>query len=489
MYSKLIAQLKVSTELYHIPPIQHYIIELAKRFNFHEEKLYSLQLLFEEVFSHIVKRAFNMSPAGEIDISIYITPAEFQLRFHHLGLPYGYDFEENIEEEDLISLRLIRSLSSRYSMSQNGKRGQVVEIYFAVNTPFLKELESNEAKAVHQELPLATDDVELRQIERTEMKKLIQCLYQVFGFTYSADSVYSPEVMLRRIEENVYRGFVAVNTQGKIVAHTGMMKSSPQDTICESGMAFVSPQYTKRGIFTSLKKRLIEAAQEEGLRGVFSSAVAGHPYTQHANLKMGCIETGLEINYVPDNQKSVIEREGDVERQTVVNYFIPTTHQRPVEVYIPAQHQQIAQETYKALGLERTIIEAKEYGVERVETKLNIQHKVEWNQTHISIEVAGEDLYSELKKIINRSIVVGVQVFYASLSLKDKNIAYIVDKFEKVGFFYSGIMPYEKDDCDTIRMQYVVTDHFTPEYIIVVSDWGKRIKEYVVSEYNRVSSN
>lgn len=96
--------------------------------------------------------------------------------------------------------------------------------------------------------------------------------------------------------------------------------------------------------FRTLKARLIEYADKQGMCGVFSSAVTGHPYTQRANIALGCVETGLELGYIPADLESVIRRAGDEQRQTVMNYFRTTSHNIACRLFIPAEHEAIIRE-------------------------------------------------------------------------------------------------------------------------------------------------
>ncbi len=484
MFDKLLTTIKVSTDLYQIRPLQQYIGYMAKYCHVPHTKLLYLKILIEEVFSHIVIHAFNNRRDGEIEIQVSVTPADFVLRFHYLGIPFGYSLDKVYNDDDEISLRMIKNLSSNYSINQDGKKGQTVEVKLSIETKFYKNLKARLSPSTPKpDIALATDEVTLREIRDNEMEMLVQCLWQVFGYTYSADAVYYPEVLLQRKESGVYRGFVAVNTKQKVVAHAALLLNTPTDVIGECGQAFVSPAYGKRGLFNHLKKMLLDKADEIGLRGIFSSAVTGHPFTQKANIALGCIETGLELAYIPAQLMSMIERDGADERQSVMNYFYLTSHQEEITVYPPSQHRDIITSSYQHLGLKRRIAQpADELFIPDEESEIDMISKTEWNQVHIHIIKVGKDLGKRIDNIIRQSMVSGAEVFYIPLSLGDKNTAYVVNQLESLGFFYSGIMPYEMDGIDSIRMQYIPAGKITPDYIIAESDWGKELKNYIFEQ-------
>ncbi|MGN1212302.1 MAG: hypothetical protein ACI4TM_11495 [Candidatus Cryptobacteroides sp.] len=373
-------------------------------------------------------------------------------------------------------------MSSTYRMKEDGKRGQIIEITLAL-TP--KAIEDNPVQERNIK-PDPDEKVELRQVRADEMEKMVQCLYKVFGYTYSAEAIYYPDLLRERLSGGLYKGFVAVNPAGDIVAHSAMLKDSAESTICECGQAFVSPDYEHRGLFLRLKTMLMEDAEQIGLRGIFSSAVTGHPYTQMANLKLGCVETGLELSYIPNNLKSVIRREGEEQRQTVMSFFKPTSHQKAMDIYVPENHRDIIEATYSHLGLMRTLTVPGMMSLPDEHSDIEEVAKTEWNQLHIHILKAGNDLDLRLRRIMRRAMANGIAVAYVSLNMTDPFTPLICGIFEKEGFIYSGIMPYECDDCDSIRLQFIADPSLNPEFIIASSDWGGELKQYIMKQLQSV---
>ncbi|MEG0010693.1 MAG: hypothetical protein RR061_03290 [Muribaculaceae bacterium] len=478
MFNKTLSTLVVSTELYQIQPLQHYIGYLARHCQVPENKLFHLEILVEEVFTHIVSRAFKNRTDGEITIKMSITPADFILQFHYLGIPFGYNMERVLDDQDKISLSLIKQLSSSYRMLQQGKEGQSVELNIALPA----QIDESMAPVLNTDevITLATDKVILREIQDSEMEMLVQCLYNVFGYTYSADSIYYPEVILERKHQGLYRGFVALNEAGIVVAHVAMLKDAADSQICESGQAFVSPEYGKRGLFNHLKKELIEQAEKDGLRGVYSSSVTGHPFTQKVNIALGCIETGLELGYIPAQLKSVIPRDGDEQRQSVISYFHCTSHKNVQDIYAPVNHRKMIENTYTHLGLKRRFNDVNNnivFSIDESEVEMSV--KTEWNQLLLDIKRPGKDLALRVRNILRQSVLSGVMVTYVPLSLCDPNTPTIINILEQIGFYYACIVPYEINGSDAIRMQYLTDRNISSKYVVAESDWGKEIKQYV----------
>ena len=482
MYRKRITSVTVSTELFHIEPLQDYLSALALHCGVPQAKLMQLKVLVEEVFSHIVGKCFLGRNDAHVTVSVDITKSSFILTFAYQGLPFAYDIDTAETEADEISLQLIRAISSTYRMKEDGKKGQSIEISLALTPVCIDENPASEQDSV----PDPDEHLELRQVRAEEMEKLVQCLYKVFGYTYSAEAVYYPDLLRERLAGGLYRGFVAVNGKGDIVAHSALLKSSEDAAICECGQAFVSPEYEHRGLFVKLKSMLIEEAGHIGLKGVLSSAVTGHPYTQMANLKLGCIETGLELSYIPSNLKSIIHRDGEEQRQTVMSFFKPTGNQIPMDIYVPDRHHDIIERTYSHLGLERTFLQVPHEAPHEEASDIEEMTKTEWNQLHINILKAGYDLDVRIRRTVRRAMANGTAVAYVSLDLTDPVTPSTVAVLESEGFIYSGIMPYECGGHDAIRLQFIADTNLNPDYIIAAGEWGTEIKDYVMKQLQSV---
>ena len=54
--------IKISSENYHLEPLQQYVQAVAKHYGISDEKCFQLSILIEEVFVRIVRYAYNGEP-------------------------------------------------------------------------------------------------------------------------------------------------------------------------------------------------------------------------------------------------------------------------------------------------------------------------------------------------------------------------------------------------------------------------------------------
>ncbi len=482
--------IKVSSENYHLESLQQYVQVVAKHCGISDEKCFQLSILLEEVFVRIVNYAYNGETDHIIQLQGETNANSFTLRYMYKGIPFAYNPNHAKNEEDKISLQLIRTLSTSYKVIYNGKNGQTIEICIALPSSSLEEMKKiseDATKNAGKNIVLATDATKMRLAKTSDLRSIVRCLYEVFGYNYSAASMYSPDDMAERMKSKVYKGIVCTNANSEVVAHIGMVKAYPDDTICESGMAFVSPQYGKRGLFSCLKVALIEQAAKDKLRGVFSSAVTTHPFTQKANIALGCVETGMELAYAPADFQSVVAK-AQGQRQSVINFFKPTSFTDSRKIYVPKAHKSIIEKTFRLLGLNRTFLNSQD-APQPEHTEYEYTFKVDWNQSLCQVTSIGNNFELCMRRNFMRGLSDGMQLFYIQLKLNDPAIDFASNILENMGFSYSGIIPYELHDTDTIHFQYIVNTNLNPDLIVTVSDWGNEIKEYTIRQMHLKEQN
>lgn len=487
MDKKILATLTLTTETFQIEPLQRYVSSIARHYQIPSTKILSLEILVEEIFVHVVKYAFANRTNETITVTLSVTTMGFMLEFHYYGLPFGYTLDRGKDEEDLISIQLIQSLSSDYRLIENGKNGQTIQIQVYFPTECLATLKRSTYEE-YEKVPMETDRVELRELQADEIQTLVQCLYQVYGYSYSSNYIYYPEAILQRLNEGIYKGLVGINTQGEVIAHVAMLLPKAGSRICESGQAFVNPAYRGRDLFRKLKLYLIDEAANSGLFGVFSDAVTGHGISQKVNVEIGCKEIGLVLGYIPERFvfKHIV-RSCEDQRQPVMMFFYATEHATPMNVYIPMQHRKIAGRIYQEARLERSFMPVYEVPCHE-ESLCELELNSDWDQAYIKVLRYGIDAVKRIRSLIRQAVAIGSQVVYFHMKLTDPLAPFAITEIEnEIGFFFSCIVPYYEEGCDIIKMQYLIDRHITEEYVCTESDFGNEIKSYVFEKMREQS--
>ena len=77
---------------------------------------------------------------------------------------------------------------------------------------------------------------------------------------------------------------------------------------------------------------------------------------------------------------------------------------------------------------------------------------------------------------------------YADIDLETVDrIDDAVERLNRVGFFYSGVMLLQRDGHDQLRQQYENTVDVDEDEIVCFSEFAQQLREYVLDDRRRVA--
>jgi len=94
---------------------------------------------------------------------------------------------------------------------------------------------------------------------------------------------------------------------------------------------------------------------------------------------------------------------------------------------------------------------------------------------------SGKDVLFEAKKSLNDFCHKRYETIYLHLKLRDPLTAKYSSEFEKMNFFFSGIMP-GSNNSDELVLQYLNNYIVDYEKVKINSDFGNELKEYIKSQ-------
>ena len=151
-------------------------------------------------------------------------------------------------------------------------------------------------------------------------------------------------------------------------------------------------------------------------------------------------------------------------------------------IYLPNKHQDIIKKTYKNLGLNRNFINLTEKKhLKKKISRIKIKILKIANTAKIEILKSGFDIIPIIKKYLRDLCLKHIDVIYLHISLETPEIIYLVNEFEKMNFFFSGIIPNEIIG-DSLILQYLNNIEIKAENIHLHSDFAKKILNYIFKE-------
>jgi hypothetical protein len=153
-------------------------------------------------------------------------------------------------------------------------------------------------------------------------------------------------------------------------------------------------------------------------------------------------------------------------------------------IYAPSQHSDHLNALLKILNLERNVSNAmtKGSGKTKIKTKIDSEDQV----ANISINHIGEDLISAVQIELQKVESLNLASAYLDLPITQEAAANAYMELEALGFFWGSWIPHYSTQGDVLRLQKIYQPVNVNE-IICAREQGENVKQYVISEWQRVS--
>ena len=480
---KVLSKITIQADEFYVPPAVDFVKSVSKLLKFGKEDLFRIELMTEEALVNVIQSSFEPGDEGTIDIIITQRPGQLIIAIEDRGFPIDVSKLEEGEDTGLGFL-LMKKMADEVKFINLGKNGKRFELLKAIPQKFVDEYLSEEEKK--NVLP---PDVERRDFSKVNIRlmdprdaiNLARCVYRSYGYTY-ASVIYYPEKIKELLETGLLESAVAENEDGEIIGHLGATYLKPGDKVAETGMAVVDPRYRGHDLFKRMKNFLGDHILNIGGYGLYSESVTIHPYTQKGNIALGAHETGLMLGFVPDNFvfKKIFEGE-QVQRQTTVLFYFKINEEPNRIVYLPRKHKEILSEIYSNNKLNRVIADLPaDFKFDNEKSELDSTIKYDLNVAFMTMKKFGEDARELILYNLKEFCLKKIDCIYFDLPLSEPATALISQDAEAMGFKFSGIVP-ELHNGDVLRLQYMNNVHIDKNKIVVVSDFAKKMLNYIFS--------
>jgi serine/threonine-protein kinase RsbW len=303
-----------------------------------------------------------------------------------------------------------------------------------------------------------------------------------YGETYDVRWVYDAAEVDRRLENGTYVSSVAETPAGELLCHEGMSLAAAGDAVAHTGQAVTMPAARGQHLFTRTKRFLMDWARERGLAGTYSEATAAHPYSQRANLELGAHETGFLLGWIPEtvSNDAAGGRRG---RQSAALFYTKLNDGLERPVYAPARHRDVVRRTLELCELRGELADPPAGHALPERTELSVEVEADHNLALITVHRPGADLAAavgaERHHLFHRACLDAV---YVDLPLEDPATALVADELERLGVSYSGVFPNHRTDGDVLRMQSLHRARVKADDVVVASDHGRELLEYVLAD-------
>jgi serine/threonine-protein kinase RsbW len=480
-----LAKLSLIADKKYLPLAMDFIQDVAVVVGLEKSDAQKLELIVEEASLNVIEHAFDEDDKGNFEIIILRKPGQLVISIRDKGLPFDFQKVKPGENSGL-GMVLMKALADEIHYVNLGREGK--EVIFVKNLPYKNITELEDLSEAKEAVSAEKKDIELtyRLMTEQDAVPMARCMYRSYGYSYGNDFVYYPEKVQELIKSNLLHSCVVFNPEGELIGHLAMMLESPDAKIGETGMAVVDPRYRGHGIFKKTKLFLIDYAKKRNMAGIYSEAVAVHPYTQKGNISLGAHETGFLIGFTPSTMFfKKIETQQRTKRQTTVLFYL-TLKDEERKVYSPFHHKAMIQKIYETNGLKRKLEKAAHNSLDDISEKSQIDVRVQTEPGRAFMRVSqfGRDVVELIGFRLHELCLQKIDCIYIDLPLSHPMTQQICAPLEMMGFFFAGIIP-EMFDGDVLRLQYLNNVDIDFEKVTVVSDFGKELFDYVVKAHER----
>ncbi len=486
--------LTIPNKLSYITITQSLVREMATIMGYLKPDILKLELAVEEAAKNIIEHSF--APGEETTFDMIIEPhvSGIIIEFKDKGFPFDpteipdYDpkNKSNVLEAKGLGTFLIKQLVDEVSYINLGKDGKEIILFKYLDKKSIKDVITkleikNAEKDKKQPLPVGSVDFKVRRMKPEEAIDVSKCAYTTYGLTYVHEDIYFPE----RIRDMNIKGelisYVAVSDRNEIMGHIALEIEDRDPKFPQLGMAFVNPKFQGHGCMRVMNTKMIKDAENDDFYGIYARGVTTHPYSQKVIEKFGFNDMAIFLSSgVGREYKGISDDETRRESVVIMGLYL-----HPLEemiIYYPKKHTNIIKRIYDNLNLKPKFIEVNQKKINEKNQSI-IKVSID-NVSHIAIIKVieyGKDVLFEIKETLNDFCHKRYETIYLYLKLSDPLTAKYSPEFEKMNFFFSGIMPGSNNN-DELVLQYL--NNYVVDYdkVVVNSDFGKELKEYIKSQ-------
>ena len=488
-----VSTLAVPTDLFYLPVIRAYINEIGRAAGLKEKDRDGMVLAVSEACANVIEHAFSPKESAAFEVICKITPIDLRVIIKDKGLPFEPGQVERFSIDKVmeggqprgLGLFLMEKNVDKLSFCNLGFGGKEVHlIKYLDRRQDESPLEESEHRAYQESLSPSKEPDEkipyhIALMDPSQAIEISRCAYRTYGYNYISEFIYYPERIAEMNRNGQLISAVAINDKTKKVMSHAALEYCDDEGIMELGVAFTKPEFRHQGCLNSLAEYLIGKAREKGLVGLCARTVTTHPFSQKAALKYGFHDCGIYLGLVPPSLFERYTKEG-VRRESILMMHRAIGGDPVPSIYAPRKHIDMIDKIYKNLGMSVELLElSKRPMIRAIRRESIIDTKVNnvLSSAKIYINEYAENTVQDISSILNGLCKQKIETITLHLDLRDEETAFHAEEFEKLGFFFSGILP--SKGRQNLILQYLNNLSISYDKIYAETDFAKEIVSYV----------
>ena len=486
-------KLTIPNDLSYLDIALNFIRETAAKFGFAKTELSQIELAGEEAVTNVIKHAFEKGEHSSFDIICERIPLGIKVIIKDKGIPFDasllaqYDpakvsAETRTAGMGVFLMKKAVDMVSFVNLGMGGKETHLIKYlpHKNINEYFPgQKLEVDDKPPapviIKEKIPY-----DVRRMRSEEAIEVSRCAYKSHGYSFFDDNIYFPERLaeLNRSEELI--SLVAVTNDNIFMGHAALHYPHVGAKIAELTYAFVNMEYRGQGCMTRLTDQLFSMEKKYPLTGVYVNSVTNHLFTQKVVVKYGINDCGVYLAASPGTWVFRGISGESKQRLSVILSFKYLNPPRQLTIYPPATHRDMVEKLYKNIGAAHNYLAPGENQSSVIREKASVRTDIYSSEecAEIWVEESGNDLVKQVRASLHDLCLKQLGAIYLYLNLEDPATCFLAPELEKLGFFFSGILP-QTDIGDTLVFQYLNNVEMDYSKIQILTDTGKALIEYI----------
>lgn len=449
-----------------------------------------IELATEESITNVIEHAFEEDEDADFQVIYDEKPLGLNIIIKEKGIPFdpalipefNASAVSNEYEAKGLGTYLVRNLIDEVKFLNLGKEGKETHLFKYINNHNIEQLMDNDERALAEKekkeevLPKGSVKYSIRRMKPEEAVEVSKGAYSSYGYSYVLEHIYFPERVREMNLSDELISFVAV-AGNEVIAHAALEMEEADKSVPQLGVAFTKPKFRGQGCLNELASAIMEDAFRRNLTGVYARGITTHPYSQKSCHKFSMKDCCILLSSGPEREyKGIV---GKPQRESVVLIFRYLHPPESLKLFAPAQHESIIEKIYNHLGVEVNFIQKSDFENELpLEATIIINTEPHNQVGKIRVQKYGKNVINKVESILKDLCMDRMETIYLFLNLHSPGTQKFVNDFEKLGFFFAGILPGSEGN-DQLILQYLNNYKIDFDKLQIAGDMAKEILGYI----------
>lgn len=469
---------------------QGFVNDIAQKAGFKGNLLMQIDIAIEETVTNIMKHAYDAEESRTFEIICQKIPDGIKIILKEMGIPFDperiakFNLTKNIEDLSTkgLGIYMIQKVMDDLSFHNLGHLGKETHMVKYLHGKQIDIPAGQVFDPGIQEKEVITEKIEysVRAMEEHEAIEVSKCAYISHGYSFFDDHIYYPGRLVEMNQSGEMISGVAVTKDNVFMGHCALVFQYPEDKVAELTFAFVNQEYRGQGALNRLVEFLFAAKTKRELNGIYAYAVANHVFTQKSMVKYQINDCGILLATSPALWKFKGISDDTSQRISVVLGFKYTKTPPKLDLFPPEHHREMVRKLYGNIKAEHNLIAPAEntmkFSGQACILKTGINELESCGE--IFVDRYGEDVLTAVRKELRSQCIKHIEAINLFLKLTDPLTYFLTSGFEKMGFFFAGIIPDSRIG-DAIILQYLNNVDFDYNKVVLYQDFTKELLEYI----------